>query len=137
MSVVSISSASDLINHNYGGQTHHNFQKSNEQVSSNPQLDDHIIEAFGEKFSKMHDKGKKISGSIKGRSLQGDILSTENNQRSTEGREHLDEGRSLGGQLLRSDTLNEIHSGLSTIGKVIKIVTTVLTLFGVNENIDR
>ena len=132
MSVVSISSASDLIDHNYGGQTHHNFQKSNEQVSPNPQLNDDIIEAFGEKFSKMHDKGKEISGSMKGRSLQG-----ENNQRSTEGREHLDEGRSLGGQLLRSDTLNEIHNGLSTIGKVIKIVTTVLTLFGVNENIDR
>ena len=48
----------------------------------------------------------------------------------------MSEGRALGGDLLRAGTLNEIHSGLNTIGSIIKIVTTVLSLFGA-ENIDR
>ena len=48
----------------------------------------------------------------------------------------MSEGRALGGDLLRAGTLNDIHSGLNTIGSIIKIVTTVLSLFGA-ENIDR
>ena len=48
----------------------------------------------------------------------------------------LSEGRALGGELLRADTLSEIHSGLNKIGNVIKIVTTLLSLFG-GDNIDR
>ena len=50
--------------------------------------------------------------------------------------DRMSEGRALGGDLLRADTLNEIHSGLNTIGSIIKIVTTVLSLFGA-DNIDR
>lgn len=48
----------------------------------------------------------------------------------------MSEGRALGGDLLRADTLNEINSGLNTLGNIIKIVTTVLSLFGA-DNIDR
>ena len=50
--------------------------------------------------------------------------------------EKMSEGRALGGDLLRADTLNEINSGLNTLGNIIKIVTTVLSLFGA-DNIDR
>ena len=50
--------------------------------------------------------------------------------------DNLSEGRALGGELLRADTLSEIHSGLNKIGNVIKIVTTLLSLFG-GDSIDR
>ena len=48
----------------------------------------------------------------------------------------MSEGRALGGDLLRADTLNEINTGLNTLSNIIKIVTTVLSLFGA-DNIDR
>ena len=44
----------------------------------------------------------------------------------------LSQGRSLTSDL----SLHKIHSGLNTVGRIIKIVTTVLSLFGA-DNIDR
>ena len=44
----------------------------------------------------------------------------------------LSEGRSLASDL----SLHKIHSGLNTVGSIIRIVTTVLSLFGA-DNIDR
>ena len=42
----------------------------------------------------------------------------------------------LGGDLLRYDTLSDIQRGLNTIGNIIQIVTSVLSLFGAS-NVDR
>ena len=42
------------------------------------------------------------------------------------------EGRSLASDL----SLHKIHSGLNTVGSIIRIVTTVLSLFGA-DNVDR
>ena len=44
----------------------------------------------------------------------------------------VSEGRSLASDL----SLHKIHSGLNTVGSVIRIVTTVLSLFGA-DNVDR
>ena len=44
----------------------------------------------------------------------------------------VSEGRSLASDL----SLHKIHSGLNTVGSIIRIVTTVLSLFGA-DNIDR
>ena len=44
----------------------------------------------------------------------------------------LSEGRSLASDL----SLHKIHSGLNTVGSIIRIVTTVLSLFGA-DNVDR
>ena len=51
--------------------------------------------------------------------------------------ERLSEGRALlGGDLLRYDTLSDIQRGLNTIGNIIQIITSVLSLFGAS-NVDR
>ena len=42
----------------------------------------------------------------------------------------------LGGDLLRYDTLSDIQRGLNTIGNIIQIVTSILSLFGAS-NVDR
>ena len=42
----------------------------------------------------------------------------------------------LGSDLLRYDTLSDIQRGLNTIGNIIQIVTSVLSLFGAS-NVDR
>ena len=42
----------------------------------------------------------------------------------------------MGGDLLRYDTLSDIQRGLNTIGNIIQIVTSVLSLFGAS-NVDR
>ena len=44
----------------------------------------------------------------------------------------VSEGRSLASDL----SLHKIHSGLNTVGSVIRILTTVLSLFGA-DNVDR
>ena len=47
------------------------------------------------------------------------------------------EGRALlGGDLLRYDTLSDIQRGLHTIGNIIQVITSVLSLFGAS-NVDR
>ena len=46
------------------------------------------------------------------------------------------EARSFGNELLRQDSLTEIHNGLNTLGNIIKIVTGVMSLFG-SEGLDR
>ena len=45
-------------------------------------------------------------------------------------------GRSFSSELLRADSLSEIHSGLNTLGNIIKIVTAVMSLFG-SDSLDR
>ena len=47
------------------------------------------------------------------------------------------EGRALlGGDLLRYDTLSDIQRGLHTIGNIIQVITSLLSLFGAS-NVDR
>ena len=50
--------------------------------------------------------------------------------------EHSYEARAFGNDLLRQDSLTEIHNGLNTLGNIIKIVTGVMSLFG-SESLDR
>ena len=50
--------------------------------------------------------------------------------------ENSNEERSFGNELLRQDSLSEIHNGLNTLGTIIKIVTGVMSLFG-SESLDR